>query len=413
MRQAGYPSSTFVYSGLSAITANTTLYVSASGNDTTGDGSSGSPWRTITKAFDYLKNRWINTDVAVTIQLADGNNGDHVYTSEIAPNHPCGSQITIKGENTHSKSMTSVQSSSGSAGDYSVILNLDSVADIEANDYVMISGAANGTNPTYVMGIHKVTNVDSGNSRITINSLHKTGVPSGAVTATVLVLKTVVNFNGCDGFVVRNGHHINLENLAIVGNGTSNTVGVFAGGDDTANDYASCGGSITCVTGTVGVSGFAQGYLAQYSGSIRADSSTASGNSQQGYVAQSCGSIRADSSTASGNSEPGYLAQFSGSIRAYASTASGNSRQGYVAQYSGSISAGSSTASGNSEPGYVAQSCGSIWANSSTSNNNTYGYYAYSYGYIRANGYSASGNSTAALSPAANTQGNEYGYIDT
>jgi hypothetical protein len=394
------------------ISSNTTLYVSPSGNDTTGDGSSGTPWRTVTKALDYLKDKWINTDVAVTISLADGNDGDHVYTSEIAPTHPCGSQITIKGANTHSKSMTSVQSSSGSAGAWAVVLNLDSVADIEANDYVMISGAANGTLPKYIMGIWKVTNVDAVNTRITVSTTHKNATaPSGAVTATVLVLKAVVNFNGCDGFVLRNGHHINLENLAIVGNGTANTVGVFASGDEAAIAYASCGGSVTCVAGTVGVSGFTYGYLAQFSGAIFADSSTSSGNTGYGYLAQYSGSIWASSSTSSGNTVDGYLAQYSGAIFASSSTASGNTGIGYLAQYSGSIWASSSTSSGNTI-GYLAQFSGSINADSSTASGNTTGIYAASYGYINAVSATVSGNTTN-YSPAVNTQGNEYGYIDS
>ncbi len=53
------------------LTANRTYYVNAStGNDTTGDGSSGSPWQTRQKAWDYIK---ANLDLAgqytVTVQL--------------------------------------------------------------------------------------------------------------------------------------------------------------------------------------------------------------------------------------------------------------------------------------------------------------------------------------------------------
>lgn len=55
------------------ISSNTTIYLSATGNDSTGDGSSGSPWYSLNKAFDYLKNKYINSDVYVTISLADGS----------------------------------------------------------------------------------------------------------------------------------------------------------------------------------------------------------------------------------------------------------------------------------------------------------------------------------------------------
>jgi len=36
------------------ISADTTFYVATTGSDTTGDGSSGSPWATLRKALSYL-----------------------------------------------------------------------------------------------------------------------------------------------------------------------------------------------------------------------------------------------------------------------------------------------------------------------------------------------------------------------
>jgi hypothetical protein len=76
------------------LTANTTYYVATTGNDTTGDGTSGNPWATIQKAYDYIV---ANLDVAgytVTIQVADGT-----YTAGLvaASSWSGGGSVVIQG----------------------------------------------------------------------------------------------------------------------------------------------------------------------------------------------------------------------------------------------------------------------------------------------------------------------------
>jgi hypothetical protein len=56
--------------GLPTITSPTTFYISTSGNDSTGDGSSGSPWASLGKALTYLNGYALLADV--TIQITDG-----------------------------------------------------------------------------------------------------------------------------------------------------------------------------------------------------------------------------------------------------------------------------------------------------------------------------------------------------
>ena len=148
-------------------------------------GASGANFTTIQAALDFLNDKWINPTAIVTILIADGT---YTLTSPIIQTHQCGSQIKIVGTNTYSKSMTSVQSSSGGSGAWTIIINIAvNVNLIAVNDYVLISGAAGGSNPTYILGCHKVTNVDVANSRITVASKHiNASAPSGNVTATVL-----------------------------------------------------------------------------------------------------------------------------------------------------------------------------------------------------------------------------------
>lgn len=80
---------------LQIISSNTTLYIDDSGSDATGDGSTGNPWLTPHKFFDYMKNKWINDDVTVTLYV---KNGTYALGSGFTINHPCINRIKILGE---------------------------------------------------------------------------------------------------------------------------------------------------------------------------------------------------------------------------------------------------------------------------------------------------------------------------
>ncbi len=54
------------------LSANTTFYVSPSGNDTSGNGTVGSPWLTPQKALDTIQQKYDLNGFTVTIQHADG-----------------------------------------------------------------------------------------------------------------------------------------------------------------------------------------------------------------------------------------------------------------------------------------------------------------------------------------------------
>lgn len=180
---------------LSIISENLTLYITVSGSDITGDGLTvETAWETPHRALNFLGNYWISSTSVVTIQAGDGA---FTLTTPMEIKHPCGNLIQLAGTNVYTKTMTSVQSSSGSATAYSIIINLDSVTDVAVNDYVIIHTASGGTNPQRILGCHKVTNVDTGNNRITITSNNFVGVPSGAVAATVVVFKTMFFGSDC------------------------------------------------------------------------------------------------------------------------------------------------------------------------------------------------------------------------
>lgn len=62
---------------LAYITSDTKIHVSASGDDSTGDGSNDAPYATITQALSSIANVAISADATVTISVADGTYNDH------------------------------------------------------------------------------------------------------------------------------------------------------------------------------------------------------------------------------------------------------------------------------------------------------------------------------------------------
>lgn len=131
-------------------------------------------------------------------------------------------QMSVNGVTTYI-GIISVESSSGIAGDYSIILNVSSITNLAINQVVGISSQAvsGGTNPQHLFGAHKITNVDTENTRITINSKNK-NVPSGAVTGTVAVFRTVLLKS-----TMSNESFETLTSVAIDANGDEYGLGIF------------------------------------------------------------------------------------------------------------------------------------------------------------------------------------------
>ena len=99
------------------LSANQTYYVSNSGNDTTGNGTSGSPWATIQKAVNYVATTIDCSNFAVTIQLADGT---YAGVLNAAPFMGTDARtITITG-NTSTPSNVVVNNGSGGSAFYAV-----------------------------------------------------------------------------------------------------------------------------------------------------------------------------------------------------------------------------------------------------------------------------------------------------
>jgi len=362
-----------------------------------------SQYSTIQAALDSIRDAFIPSNVTVTIQV---DSGTYTHTSPIVIQHPCGSQIRIIGATPVTTTLTGVGTISGSAGNWSVPLQVESASGIAVGDYVIVKNTS-GTDDHYALrGVWEVTGV-SGNT-VTIKNTHrKSTFPTFTVSGgTVVALKTILKFNGCSGIVAYDSCLGYLNNVAIIGNLSSDTRGIVAG--KIFETQAKEGkGAVVCGS-NVGVSSFVVGLYA-LSGTIHAQNVASSGNIDVGFYATYSGSIIAPGSIASGNGSGGFYATSSGSIIASYSTASGNGSGGLATLYSGSIVATYSIASGNGSVGFYAALSGSIAAINSTASGNSTDYKAERMGCIYVYGYQGS----PTFSPALNTEGNSNAIITT
>lgn len=234
------------------------IYVSPSGSDVTGDGSSAAPYATISKAQDTIVQQYyIDPTSQVTIVLKAGT---HTGTG-IAPRQGTGwstQQWRVVGETVHTRWITSVQGSpSGSAGAWSVIVNVNSTTGLSVGDYAIVTSIEDGTgtNEHTLGGCWEITNVDSGNSRVTlaVKSNHSTA-PSGTIRGTMIVPKAIISTSGNGIFSNRCQGPSVIDGLILVGPGNAGR-GVTVG----------AGGNVWC--NRVGIVQFTDGFLSQYSGS--------------------------------------------------------------------------------------------------------------------------------------------------
>ncbi len=163
----------------SVIVDATNLYVKTSGNDTTGDGSDGTPWLTIDKALAYLAGFVLLAEVVIYIEKGSYGATDMLYID-----HPDSAKVSIVGD--YFTEVATLSASSGSNGSYSMTFDTVNTSEYTVDDYVVIWTAVNGTNPNNALGTHKVDSIDPGVS-ITVNSTNLTGVATDAVDATIVV----------------------------------------------------------------------------------------------------------------------------------------------------------------------------------------------------------------------------------
>lgn len=391
---------------LDIISVNTAYTVKASGGDFT----------SIQAALDSLEEKWINTDVVVTISVDPGL---FTSTSSILCRHPQGDRIKIVGATPVSTTITSLASQSGTAGNYSVVLNVASTTGMAIGDYCIVRGSTGTGEHRAIMGCWEVTDIPSLTQITVKNSYRKAAWPTLTITGGNLhCLKTILKFNGCDGFQFDNTAG-KIYNVAIVGNGTANDgINISQRGNYFGRDVIYFGdGANFCV----GINGFGRYGVAQtstndlwlmylavsncgnygvyaYNGSkIAGTYIISSGNGNIGIYATDGAYITCTYSYAIGNSTVGFYANARAGMNAQNSEAVGNIYSGFQANMGSTIDATSGKAINNGYHGFNAGSHSHVYATSSTATGNGavanyYGYFSAINSCIRANTSTASGN---------------------
>jgi hypothetical protein len=238
------------------------------------------------------------------------------------------------------------------------------VANIDVGDYIVVAyDASGGTNPSYACGCHEVTNVDTGNTRITVTSAHRKGSPSGAVSANFKCFKTVLSCS--DGFIrLTNGATINAKDL----------VAKAPSSNDSDNGlYTDYNASITC-TAPIGLSGFRYGVYGQEGGKVNFYSCGVSGCYVHCVATSNMGGIVFTYGVVSGSvTGSGVQAYETSSIAAYYAVSTGNDERGFYSAYNSFILARYVTATGNGNVGIRSNYNAGIRAENYTGGNNTFG----------------------------------------
>ena len=284
-------------------------YVATTGNDTTGNGTSGSPWLTLTKALAVANTYTLAPGANLTIWLADGN-----YSSSGADfiNHPQGAQITITGTNAYTASLTAASGFAWASNVLTGTITVGTVSGggtIAVGDFLLVTTmpAASGGWGCYLTGLMKVTSVAGTSIGVTMPA-YVNGIPSGTVTGgTLTVLKTRLTLTGTytSAFQLTTNNPGTsslglLQNMALVG-------------PDITTTNAINGGKIFC--SQIGVWQFQTGFAAQVGADIVAVNCAAT--SAVGFHA-SQGQIAVNNCVANGCMSGGFLAENSGSIFGYA-----------------------------------------------------------------------------------------------
>ncbi len=282
-------------------------------------------------------------------------------------------------------SITGQVSVSGSAGNFLVVLGVSSTAGIAVGDYLHTTDVVGTGIPEIHRGCWEVRAVDAANSRITVRNtcFRSTFAPNTITSSTSVVLKSIMNFIDCDGFVVPTGRLDYLDAIAVVGNsddywlasnvagtekGThgfvigSNTIAAN-GKPDNVNPYGASGGHVSLGV-NVGVCNFdQQGVVTELTGSFYGNFLSCSNNKRRGTYASTATGHRAKHVSLNGNYLDGGIVDIGGkSYSSSSSCAVGNGKRGITAGQNGVFIFDSGVMSWNGSDGSGAVSGGTIQA---------------------------------------------------
>lgn len=267
---------------------------------------------TLDAAIAYLSGKRLY-GITYTIDILN----DVTVTGSKVINHPDGEYITIQGQTPTTRTFSSVVSTSGSAGNYSITYALTDATGLATNDYLAFYDAT-GTG-SYAMheGMWKISAV-SGNNVTVTNKCRAAAFPTNTLTA-ITIKGKMTKMTG--GNLQIQGAGATLKNLVVggvtgnghaVSSGKAKYNGIFASVDNTIY------GIIQSATGTATVD----------SGSVL----MSCGNTNVGITINqaygSFGGVVASKIIASGNGNTGFANDFGASNRIGRLVACGNTQYG-------------------------------------------------------------------------------------
>jgi hypothetical protein len=258
------------------LTANETIYIRTTGNDTTGDGSVTFPFLTLEKTIEYIGQLYIG-DYTVTVDIGEG-----VFTEAgtLSFQHPYGSQVTWQGvsEQITSQDTNSISASGTSLGFsnlyyYDVTFILPVGKSVSVGDYIAVRAVSGGTLPNALRGCHYVSTWVGGSRTATVRVVYRNVAPkaSGTITCTIELIKTVIAFSNKNGLKL-NGTYTggSWRGLVLQGDyndtNTSAKYGIWLLNSATLNF-----GGLDTSGNAVGIVGFQTGMYAQNNAMMFAD----------------------------------------------------------------------------------------------------------------------------------------------
>ncbi len=186
-------------SKVAVITEDTNFWITTTGNNTTGDGSIGTPWATLDHALSELAGFAFLALVYIYIEK-----GTYVDASLLHILHPYGINLRIIGDSVE-ESLT-MTASGGSAGTYWYTFATANTDDYTVGDYTLNWAAAGGSNPDSTLGVLECISKVNGVS-VTLQSKVTATLATGAVVAelvtpqvkfsrSILIGSTLANLEG-------------------------------------------------------------------------------------------------------------------------------------------------------------------------------------------------------------------------
>jgi hypothetical protein len=208
----------------------------------------GGTYTTISDAITDAHSMEFLPGVTMTFQL---NEQSHSISSPINIHSPWLGNLTITGPTPKTINLTSIASTSGSSGAYSVVCNVNTVLNVSVGNYLFFScyptPPSGGTNPLALIGGHLITAVDSVAKTVTISVKAKNAICSGSVTyAGASILKSVISVSD-----LSNNYCFKVNPGAVIGK-FNNCVFVSSGATDgflRLQDAAHVSGYDTIATG--------------------------------------------------------------------------------------------------------------------------------------------------------------------